>query len=61
MDLMEKIYQQAKENPQIVAFVKALRRRKVPVVDLTFNHPELQLPRVSGDHFAMGQLARKHF
>ena len=50
-----------RDNPQIVAFVKALRRRKVPVVDLTFNHPELQLPRVSGDHFAMGQLARRHF
>ena len=50
-----------RDNPQIVAFVKALRRRKVPVVDLTFNHPEIRLPRVSGDHFAMGQLARKHF
>ena len=50
-----------RDNPQIVAFVKALRRRKVPVVDLTFNHPEIRLPRVSGDHFAMGQLARRHF
>ena len=50
-----------RDNPEIEAFVKSLRRRKVPVVDLTFNHPEMRLPRVSGDHFAMGQLARKHF
>jgi len=48
-------------NPQIVAFVKSLRRRKIPVVDLTFNHPEMRLPRVSGDHAAMGRLARQHF
>ena len=50
-----------RDNPQIVAFVKSLRRRRVPVVDLTLNHPEIRLPRVSGDHFAMGRLARKHF
>ena len=50
-----------RDNPEIVAFVKSLRRRKIPVVDLTFNHPELRLPRVSGDHAAMGRLAREHF
>lgn len=50
-----------RDDPEIAAFVKSLRRRKIPVVDLTFNHPEMRLPRVSGDHFAMGQLARKHF
>ena len=50
-----------RDNPKIVAFVKSLRRRKVPVVDLTFNHPEMHLPRVSGDHFSMGSLARRHF
>jgi len=50
-----------RDNPEIVAFVKSLRRRKIPVVDLTFNHPEMHLPRVSGDHAAMGRLAREHF
>lgn len=50
-----------RDNPETVAFVKSLRRRKVPVVDLTFNHPEMRLPRVSGDHFGMGMLARRHF
>ena len=50
-----------RDNPEIVAFVKSLRRRKIPVVDLTFNHPEMQIPRVSGDHFNMGSLARRDF
>ena len=50
-----------RDNPEIVAFVKSLRRRKIPVVDLTFNHPEMHIPRVSGDHTAMGRLARQHF
>jgi LacI family transcriptional regulator len=50
-----------RDNPKIVAFVKSLRRRKIPVVDLTFNHPEMHIPRVSGDHAAMGRLAREHF
>ena len=50
-----------RDNPETVAFVKSLRRRKIPVVDLTFNHPEMRLPRVSGDHAAMGRLAREHF
>ena len=50
-----------RDNPEIVAFAKSLRRRKIPVVDLTFNHPEMHIPRVSGDHFAMGRLARVHF
>ena len=50
-----------RDNPEIVAFVKSLRRRNIPVVDLTYNHPEMQIPRVSGDHAAMGRLARRHF
>ena len=50
-----------RDNPETVAFVKSLRRRNKPVVDLTFNHPEMRLPRVSGDHAAMGRLAHEHF
>ena len=41
-----------RDNPDTVAFVKSLRRRKIPVVDLTFNHPEIRLPRVSGPNAA---------
>ena len=43
------------------SYVKELRRRRIPVVDLSFNHPEVKVPRVSGDHEAMGRLAGEHF
>ena len=42
-------------------YVKELRRRHVPVVDHSFNHPEVKVPRVSGDHEAMGRMAGEHF
>ena len=48
-------------NAKTNRFVKGLVRDGIPVVDLTFNHPEIKLPRVSGDHEAFGRLARKHF
>ena len=48
-------------NPETNRFVKELVRDGIPVVDLTFNHPEISLPRVSGDHEAFGRLARTHF
>ncbi len=50
-----------RSNPAIVDFVKSLKRHGIPVVDLSLNHPEIKVPRVSGDHFAMGRLARAHF
>lgn len=48
-------------NAKTNRFVKGLVRDGIPVVDLTFNHPEIRLPRVSGDHEAFGRLARGHF
>jgi len=48
-------------NEKTNRFVKGLVKDGVPVVDLTFNHPEIPLPRVSGDHEAFGRLARQHF
>jgi len=48
-------------NEETNRFVKGLVRKGIPVVDLTFNHPEIPLPRVSGDHEAFGRLARQHF
>ena len=50
-----------RDDPAPIAFVKSLRRRGIPVVDLTYNHPEMRLPRVSGDHAALGRIAREHF
>ena len=48
-------------NAKTNRFVKGLVRDGIPVVDLTYNHPEIRLPRVSGDHEAFGRLAREHF
>ena len=48
-------------NEETNRFVRGLVRDGIPVVDLTFNHPEIKLPRVSGDHEAFGRLAREHF
>ena len=50
-----------RDDPKAIAFVKSLRRRGIPVVDLTFNHPELHLPRVTGDHTEFGRLAADYF
>lgn len=50
-----------RDDPEQIGFVKSLRRRHIPVVDLTCNHPELHLPRVSGDHAEFGRLAADYF
>ena len=48
-------------NAETNRFVRGLANDGIPVVDLTFNHPEIALPRVSGDHEAFGRLARQHY
>ena len=48
-------------NAKTNRFVRGLMRDGIPVVDLTFNHPEIRLPRVSGDHESFGRIAREHF
>lgn len=48
-------------NPTILSFLRRLRRRGVPVVDMTFEHPEIGIPRVSVDNRAIGRLAAVHF
>lgn len=50
-----------RDDPETLAFVRTLRKRGVPVVDLTCNHPELHLPRVTGDHAAFGREAAAYF
>lgn len=50
-----------RDDPETLAFVNALRKRSIPVVDLTCNHPELHLPRVTGDHAAFGREAAAYF
>jgi len=48
-------------NKETNRFVKRLVCNGIPVVDLTFNHPEIRIPRVSGDHEAFGKIARAHY
>lgn len=46
------------ERDDVANFV---RRAKVPAVDLSVIRPEIRLPRVSGDHSAIGQTAGELF
>ena len=50
-----------REDPALVRYVKRLIQSGIPVVDFSFCHPELPLPRVVGDHAAIGHLAARHF
>lgn len=50
-----------RDEPELLELVRRLRRRGIPVVDLTAEHPEIKLPRVCGDNRAIGRLAAEHF
>ena len=45
----------------LVAYARKLRDGGIPVVDFSIAHPEIRLPRVIGDHAAIGALAADHF
>ena len=51
----------ARGNAETLAFIRGLVRKRIPVVDLTIDHPEIRVPRASGDHEACGRLAAGHF
>ncbi len=48
-------------QPRIAAFAQRLATRGIPVVDLSICHPEINLPRVVGDHETIGKMAAEHF
>jgi LacI family transcriptional regulator len=48
-------------DQEILALVRRLRRRGVPVVDFTAEHPEIKVPRYCIDNGAVGRLAAEHF
>ena len=50
-----------RDDDTVVDYVKALRRRSIPVVDLSNSRPEIKLPRVCADNPAIGRIAAKHF
>ena len=46
------------QQPELVDFINAAR---VPTVDLSVIRPDVPIPRVSGDHYAIGCLGAEHF
>lgn len=48
-------------QPRLVAYVRKIAACGIPVVDLSICHPDVRLPRVIGDHAAIGELAAGHF
>lgn len=50
-----------RDDATVLRQVRALRRRGIPVVDLTITRPEIRLPRVAGDNAAIGRVAAAHF
>lgn len=47
--------------PPLAEFVKRIRRRGIPVVDLLEDQPKVPLVRVAGDNPEIGRLAAEHF
>ena len=49
------------EMPALVSFVRAVRRRGIPIVDMLENATRLGVVRVVGDNPEIGRLAARHF
>lgn len=49
-----------RDDPAVVALARRLRRRGIPVVDMTAERPDLDVPRVCVDNRAIGRLAAEH-
>ncbi len=47
--------------PELKRFVAKMRRKRIPVVDLLEDQPQVPLTRVAGDNPAIGRLAAEHF
>ena len=44
-----------------VATILKLKKRGIPVVDITMSRPDIRIPRVTSDHAEIGRMAAKHF
>ena len=44
-----------------VATILKIRKRGIPVVDVTMSRPDIRVPRVTSDHVGIGRLAAEHF
>ena len=50
-----------RQNWRDMGYVRRMRRRGKPVVDLTIERPRYALPRVISDHYDIGAVAAAHF
>jgi LacI family transcriptional regulator len=50
-----------RDDKEIEKRVKVMRRKGIPVVDLSFSRPDIKVPRVAGDNALIGQIAAEHF
>ena len=50
-----------RSDPVTFSSIARLMRRGVPTVDLTLSRPDVDVPRVTSDHKAIGRLAAEHF
>ena len=44
-----------------VATIMKLKKRGIPVVDITMSRPDIRVPRVTSDHAEIGRMAAEHF
>lgn len=50
-----------RDDPEMERKVKSMRRKGIPIVDLSYSRPDIRIPRVAGDNKLIGQMAAKHF
>lgn len=50
-----------RDKPQMVKTARRILADAIPVVDLTIERPDVQMPRVVSDHRAIGAAAARHF
>ncbi len=50
-----------RSDERILDYIRRMRAKGVPVVDLTIEHPNIRLPRVVSDHRRIGLIAGSHF
>ncbi len=48
-------------SPGLMRYVKRLRARRIPVVDVLEDRPDVRMTRVTGDDVEIGRLAAEHF
>ena len=50
-----------RDDPSVQRFAEGLARRGIPVVDITYHRPDVDIPRVLPDYRGAGLVAARHF